>query len=299
MHQSHPRFPEFEYYQPKSSKEAVDFLRKHANQSRPFAGGTDCLNQIRDKKNLPRYLVDLKAIEDYKKINFDPTTGLTIGAAVSLNQIISDPHISEVYPLLSDSSQEVGGYQLRNRATLVGNLCNASPCGDTIGACLVYSGILTIVGPDNQRIVELKDFFEGPGKTILRPDEIVACISFPIPPSGARGSYQSIGRNKVGDLAIAAVTVLGYDNRDSLSGYEFLITLTAVAPIVKFATSAQELLKLKPINKNLLVEASSSCANESRPINDIRSSAQYRKDMIQMLAFRGLTMTCDLLNLTF
>jgi len=298
MHQAHPRFPEFEYYQPKSSKEAVDFLSEHANQSRPFAGGTDCLNQIRDKKIHPRYLVDLKAIEGIKKINYDPQKGLIIGAAVSLNQIIHHPQIAEYYPLLAETAQEVGGYQLRNRATMVGNLCNASPCGDTIGACLVYSGALTIIGSDYKRTVKLKDFFEGPGKTNLRPGEIVEDISFPLPPKSAKGAYQSIGRNKVGDLAIAAVTVLGFENSNCLSGYEFLITLTAVAPIVKFATSAQDILKDKPINKKTLDEAASQCAEESKPISDIRSSAQYRKDMIQMLALRGLNKTCELLKIS-
>ncbi|MFH1445839.1 MAG: xanthine dehydrogenase family protein subunit M, partial [Chloroflexota bacterium] len=291
MNQPHPRFPEFSYYQPKSSNEAVDFLDKHADQARPYAGGTDCFNQIRDKRIHPQYLLDLKSIEGFRKMKFDPKNGLTIGAAVPLNEIINRPKVLEYYPVLIEAAQEVGGYQLRNRATLVGNLCNASPCGDTIGACLVYRSQLHITGPAGRHDVDLKDFFKGPGKTCLRSGEIVEAISFPFPQLGTQGTYQSIGRNKFGDLAIAAVTVLGYEKMDNPSGYEFLLTLTAVAPTVIFVDSAQDILKTQPINHSTLEQTALACAEACKPIDDIRGSAHYRRDMIQMLALRGLEKT--------
>jgi len=297
MNQPHPRFPEFKYFQPKSSKEAVNFLDKHTDQSRPYAGGTDCFNQVRDRRIHPQYLVDLKSIKGFRKIGFDPKKGLTIGAAVRLNEIIKHPKVRRYYPVLIEAAWEVGGYQLRNRATLVGNLCNASPCGDTIGPCLTYRSKAHIVGPDGKYEVDLKDFFKGPGKTCLRTGEIVESISFPIPQSGAEGTYQSIGRNKFGDLAIAAVTVLGYEKKDTPSGYEFLLTLTAVAPTVIFADLAQDILNTQPITRGALKQAASACGEACKPIGDIRSSARYRKDMIQMLALRGLEKTCKLLNL--
>jgi carbon-monoxide dehydrogenase medium subunit len=297
MNQPHPRLPEFKYYQPKSSKEAVEFLEKYADQSRPYTGGTDCFNQVRDKRICPEYLVDLKSVEGFRKIKFDPKKGLNIGAAARLNEIICHPKITEYYPVLVESAREVGGYQLRNRATLVGNLCNASPCGDTIGPSLAYRSKMHIVGPDGKREVDLKDFFEGPGKTCLRSGEIVESISFPIPQPGAEGTYESIGRNKFGDLAIAAVTVLGYKRKDTLSGYEFLLTLTAVAPTVIFADSAQDILKAQPITHGTLEQAASVCGEACSPIDDIRGSAHYRRDMIQMLALRGLEKTCKLLNI--
>jgi len=297
MNQPHPRFPEFKYYRPKTSKEAVDFLEKHADQSRPYTGGTDCFNQVRDKRIHPQYLVDLKSIEGFGKIKFIPKKGLTIGAAAHLNEVIRHPKIMDFYTALVEAAREAGGYQLRNRATLVGNLCNASPCGDTIGPCLAYRSKAHIVGPDGKHEIDLKDFFEGPGETCLRPGEIVESISFPIPPQGAEGAYQSIGRNKFGDLAIAAVTVLGYKKKDNLSGYEFLLTLTAVAPTVIFADSAQNILKKQPITRGTLKQAALACGGACKPIDDIRGSAHYRRDMIQMLALRGLEKTCKLLNI--
>ena len=297
MNQPHPRLPEFRYYRPKSLEEAVDFLNKHGDQSRPFAGGTDCFNQVRDRIIHPQYLVDLKSIKGFREIKFDPKKGLTIGAAVGLNKIISHPKARKFYPVLIEAALEVGGYQLRNRATLVGNLCNASPCGDTIGPCLAYCSKVHIVGPDGKHEIDLKDFFEGPGKTCLRPGEIVESVSFPIPQPGAEGTYQSIGRNKFGDLAIAAVTVLGYEKKDTPSGYEFLLTLTAVAPTVIFANSAQDILKTQPISRGTLEQAASACGEACKPIDDIRGSANYRRDMIQMLALRGLEETCKQLNI--
>jgi carbon-monoxide dehydrogenase medium subunit len=210
---------------------------------------------------------------------------------------MNHPKVLEYYPVLIEAAREVGGYQLRNRATLVGNLCNASPCGDMIGSCLAYRSKAHIIGPDGRHEVDLKDFFEGPGKTCLRSGEIVESISFPIPHLGTEGTYQSIGRNKLGDLAIAAVTVLGYEKKDSLSGYEFLLTLTAVAPTVIFAGSAQDILKMQPITHGTLEQAASACSEACKPIDDIRGSANYRRDMIQMLALRGLEKTCKLLNI--
>jgi len=288
----HPRLPAFSYLRPKTLKEAVGLLHKYGDQSRPFTGGTDCFNLVRDKRIHPKYLVDLKSIEGFREISYDQKKGLTIGATVTLNAMIDHAYVSKNYPVLVEAANEVGGYQLRNRATLVGNLCNASPCGDTIGPCLVYQARVQIIGPEGKRAVDLKDFFEGPGMTCLGKGEIVESISLPMPHPGAEGAYESIGRNKVGDLAIAAITVLGYEKKESPSGYDFLITLTAVAPTVIFADKAQDILRKQPLTQEMLEEAARLCAEACKPIDDIRGSAQYRRDMIQLLALRGLEKTC-------
>ena len=297
MNQPYPRLPKFNYVQPLSTREAVDFLGKHADQSRPYAGGTDCFVQIRDRRMLPQYLVDLKSIKKLREIRFDAKKGLTIGATANLNEINHHPKVLTHYPILAQAAEEVGGYQLRNRATLVGNLCNASPCGDTIGACLVYGAAVHIIGPKGERTVELKDFFEGPGKTCLQAGEIATALHLPIPYAGSKGVYQSIGRNKLGDLAIAAVTILGYPDKKNPSGYTFRITLTAVAPTVIFAVDAEEILKSTKIEKGTLEQAANACGKACKPIDDIRGSADYRRDMINMLALRGLEQTCAQLDI--
>jgi len=296
MNQPYPRLPGFKYFRPDSTREAVEFLSEHANQSRPYIGGTDCFVQIRDRKFLPEYLVDLKGVAAYHRLSFSKE-GLLIGAAVPMNTVANHPEIRARYPVLVEAIREVGGYQLRTRATVIGNLCNASPGGDTIGPCLVYGTEALVAGSDGERTVPLTEFFKGPGKTCLEPSEIVTALRLPFPPKGAQGVYRSIGRNKLGDLAIAAVTVLGYPETDNPSGFAFKISLSAVAPTVIFAEEAQALLAEEALNRAAIERASDLCARACKPIDDIRSSAEYRRDMIRVLARQGLEETCKKLGI--
>jgi len=283
-----PRLPQFEYIQLDSIEETLAFLKDKQEEARPFLGGTDLFVVMRDRRIHPKFLVDLKHLAGFNGLNFDNEKGLTVGAAVNLNQLISAKEVQTHYPVLAQSAQEVGGYQLRSRATLVGNLCNASPCGDTIGPSLVYDGSANVIGPSGGRIIPLDEFFRGPGQTSLDPGEIVKSLTFPKPPKGSVGTYLSIGRNKLSDLAMAAVTVLAYPDEKSNSGFQFKIALTAVAPTVIFVPEAQKLLADKPIKENTLIEAAQIAKQTCKPIDDIRSSKAYRQDMIYALTLRGL-----------
>jgi len=298
MIQPYPGYPEFGYIKPLSIEEAVDFLKNHAGQTRPYAGGTDCFMQLRDRRIRPKYLLDLKSLPGFNQISFDPEFGLTVGAAVTLNQLQNHKSLADHYPVLSAAIREVGGYQLRSRATLIGNLCNASPCGDTIGPSLVYKEILEIFGSRGKRRVELDRFFLGPGKTDLQPDEIVGFINLPLPPAGCAGAYASIGRNKLGDLAIAAVTALAFPQSESASGFHFRITLTAVAPTVIFAEKSQEILMEKPITARSIEAAALEAGRACKPIDDIRASAVYRREMTSVLTGRALRSICAQLHVS-
>jgi len=284
----HPVLPEFEYIRLKTAEEAVNFLRNHPHQSHPFLGGTDCFVAVRDRKIKPEYLVDLKPLSGFNDLSFDRQRGLTIGAAVSLNRLIASPDVQTLYPLIAAAAREVGSYSLRTRATLVGNLCNASPCGDTIAPCMVYQGTAHILGSTTPKDVPLVDFFKGPGETILDCGEIVQSVHLPLPPSGARGAYLSIGRNALGDLAIAAVTVLGFTGSSAASRYQFRIALSAVGPTVIFVEQAQRLLAEGPIDERALENAADIASQSCKPIDDIRSSARYRREMVRTLTHRAL-----------
>jgi len=284
----HPKLPEFEYLQPTSWKEAVAFLAEHSHESRPFLGGTDSFVQMRDKVFKVKYMLDIKGLEGMDELAFDKKVGLKMGAAVNMNRVIASTETQQHYPVLVEAAREVGSYQLRTRATVVGNICNASPCGDTIAACMVCQGRLQIIGPDGPREEHLANFFHGPGQTTLKRGEIVKSLSLPIPPPGTRGKYISIGRNKLGDLAIAAVTVLGYPDKTSDSGYSFRIALSSVAPTVIFAPKAQTILAEETITPELLEKAAQLAMQASKPIDDIRGSARYRRDMIQSLTHKAL-----------
>jgi len=144
--------------------------------------------------------------------------------------------------------------------------------------------------------VPLADFFTGPGQTVLEDGEIVSAVNLPAPPAGAKGAYRSIGRNALGDLAIAASTVLGFPDKKVSSGFRFRIALTAVAPTVIFVPKAQKLLAAGPIDDEILDKAAAIASETCKPISDIRASAQYRHEMIATLTRGALETVWKALN---
>jgi CO/xanthine dehydrogenase FAD-binding subunit len=286
---AHPALPEFDYIKPASLAEASKFLAQHAGEARPLSGGTDIFVRMRDGFWKDKYLVDIKALEGMDKITFDAKTGLTIGAAVVMNRVVAHPEVASHYPLLAEAARSVASYQLRNRATIVGNICNASPAGDTIGACMALGGVLLVHGVDGKREISLSDFFTGPGKTVLKPGDIVTGIRFPLPPKGSAGRYIKLGRNRLSDLSIVGVAVYGYPDPSTKSGYRFHITLASVAPVPLVATKAEAILADKKITDVVIEEAAAAAMDSCNPIDDVRGSARYRKLMVRNMVKKGLS----------
>jgi carbon-monoxide dehydrogenase medium subunit len=296
MLEPHVALPPFEYIKPTSLKEACQFLAQHPGKSRPLSGGTDIFVRMRDGHWTDEYLVDIKGLDGTDDIKFDAKSGLRIGAAVNMNRLIGDPQVSEHYPLLVEACLTVASYQLRNRATLVGNICNASPAGDAIGACLVYEAVLNIQGTGGTRQVPLTDFFLGPGATVLQAGEIVTSIEFPLPPLDAVGAYSKLGRNQLGDLAIVGVAVLGYPDKGSDSGHRFRLALAAVAPTPIRSGSAESLLAQGPLDETSISSAAELAMESCSPITDVRGGAEYRKLMVRNLARRTITQVVEALK---
>jgi carbon-monoxide dehydrogenase medium subunit len=182
----------------------------------------------------------------------------------------------------------VASYQLRTRATVVGNICNASPAGDTIGACLLYGGVLRVHGVAGARDVPLAGFFLGPGKTALQPGDIVTSLQLPLPPPGAAGTYLKLGRNNWSDLSIVGVTALGYANSAVPSGFTFKLALASVAPTPLVVPAVQDFLEAHPPGAASLGQAAHLAKDACRPINDVRGSARYRKAMVRSLSENAL-----------
>lgn len=288
MNNSLPSLPDFEYIKPATFSDATQFLVDHPTDARPFLGGTDCFVRMRDRAWQLDFLVDVKNLPGMNDIKTLPSEGLVIGAAVNMNRIIAHPEVKKHFPVLAEAASQVAGYQLRTRATVVGNICNASPCGDTIGPCLAYDGVLSVQGSAGERIVLLKEFFIGPGKTVLKPGDIVQSIFLPFPPSDIKGKYLSIGRNAFGDLAIVAVTVLAWSDATAKSGYRFRLYLSAVAPTVIPVPDAEKYLLDHQLNDMSLRQVAVLAMNACNPISDIRSSKEYRREMVKALTERAL-----------
>jgi carbon-monoxide dehydrogenase medium subunit len=285
---THPTLPEFEYILPQTLAEASEFLSSHSGEARPFLGGTDIFVRMRDGIFTPRFLVNVKNLNGTNDLHFDPQSGLTLGAAVSMNRVIASPEVQSHYPLLAEACRSVASYQLRTRATVVGNICNASPAGDTIGACLALDGILHIHGTNGTRQVSLGSFFLGPGKTTLKPGDIVTAIHFPIPQKKCYGRYIKLGRNQLSDLSIVGVTVLGYPDASCQSGYRFRLALASVAPVPFVPMASETYLASHSITPESLHEAASLAADACSPIDDVRGSSKYRKEMVRNLSAKAL-----------
>ncbi|NJN98424.1 MAG: hypothetical protein HC875_32220 [Anaerolineales bacterium] len=164
MHNPTPGLPEFDYLKPASLAEASQFLAQHGGEARPFLGGTDTFVRMRDGFWKQKYLVDVKNLAGMSQISFDPAAGLTIGAAVNMNRVVASPEVNDYYPVLAEAAHTVASYQLRTRATLAGNICNASPAGDTIGSCLVLNASLQVHGVEGIRREPLSTFLSVPAK---------------------------------------------------------------------------------------------------------------------------------------
>jgi carbon-monoxide dehydrogenase medium subunit len=285
---THPALPEFEYIRPGTLAEASDFLVRHAADARPFLGGTDVFVRMRDGLLTPKFLVDVKSLPGMNDLHFDPLSGLTIGAAVNMNRVILSPEVREHYHLLVDACRSVASYQLRNRATIVGNICNASPAGDTLGASLAFEGVLHIQGSEGMRQEPLATFFLGPGKTTLKAGDVAIALYLPPPPAGSKGAYLKLGRNKLSDLSIVGVTALGYPVSSAPSGYHFRLILASVAPVPFVAKEVESYLANTPITPDSIREAACLAAEACAPIDDVRGSARYRKQMVKNLSARVL-----------
>jgi CO/xanthine dehydrogenase FAD-binding subunit len=285
----YPGLPEFDYVKPGSLAEASQFLAAHVGEARPLMGGTDIFVRMRDRVWKDQYLVDVKGLDGMKDILYHPAFGLTIGASVNMNQVIAAPDVKNRYPLLAEAASKVASYQLRTRATIVGNICNASPAGDTIGACILLGGVLNVHGEDGKRQIPLSAFFLGPGKTVLRAGDIVTSIQFPPPVPGLVGKYIKLGRNQSSDLAIVGVTAVGHPDSDTPSGSRIKLALASVAPVPLVVEPVEAALAERTITEQALREASQAAMDACNPIDDVRASARYRKVMVRNLSLKALS----------
>lgn len=290
-----PGLPSFDYVRASTVDEAVGLLDEHGKVARPLMGGTDLFPKMRDGVLGPEVLVDVKHLPGMCDVVYDEQAGLTIGAAVTMNQIARHPDVQARYPLLAEAASSVGSYQLRNRATIGGNLCNASPCADTALAALVLEGRVVLQGPDpstssgqgGERELAVDEFFLGPGETALQAGELMTAIRFPRPLKESAGRHLKLSRNRLGDLSLVSVDVLGFPNGAN-SGYTFRIGLGSVAPTVVRASEAEMILAKHPPGEEAFALAAEKAMEAAAPIDDVRSSAAYREAMVRNLTLRGL-----------
>lgn len=283
-----PGLPDFEYIKAESPQDVFGLLKEKDQDIKLLMGGTDLFIQMRDRDNGPGILLDVKGLPGMGDIEFDKKSGLRLGAAVTLNEISADQDIQDTYPILCQSADTVGNYQLRNRATLGGNICNASPSADMAPALLVYDAQVILNSPRGERKMAVGEFWTGPGSTALEKDEYLAAVHFPLPPAGAAGQYIKLGRSKMGDLAVVGVGILGYPDQSVPAQIRFRIGVNSTAPTPYRVPAVEDYLAENPITDETLVKAAEDTMDISAPIEDVRATALYQKKMVRNLTLKGL-----------
>jgi carbon-monoxide dehydrogenase medium subunit len=276
----------FEYFEPRTLSEAAALLADAQGKASLLAGGTDLLVEIKEHLRQPEYVVNLKRIPGLEGLDYDPAQGLRIGALATARAVETCPVIARHYAGLMQAVKELGSIQVRNRATVVGNLCRASPSADTAPPLLADGARIRIFGLQGERELPLEEFFTGPGKTVLAHGEIVVSLSLASPLAHTGKVYIKHGRRKAMELATVGVAV-----SLTLAGSRcqaVRIVLGAVAPTPIRAHAAESLMRDAAIDETVIQAAALAAMAEARPISDVRSSADYRREMVKIQTARAL-----------
>ncbi len=273
----------FEYFEPETVEITLSLLRKYSDTAKVCAGGTDLVVRMRKRALNPQFLICIAGIRELDYLGFEDERGLRIGCLTTIRTIERSPELKERYPMLSEVATRFGSIAIRNVATIGGNLCNALPSADMAPMLIALSAKAKLVSIDGERIVPLQDFFTGPGKTVLRADELLVEVQVPTPPPHTSGVYQKYttrGGEELAVVGVAAVVTRGSRNE---SCTDVRIVLGTVVPAPMRAEKAEAILKGKIVDDEIVEKASDIAADESRPRDSIRGSADYRREMVRVL----------------
>ncbi|MBW2064552.1 MAG: xanthine dehydrogenase family protein subunit M [Deltaproteobacteria bacterium] len=269
---------EFDYLEPKSLDEALRLLNKYGEQARILAGGTDLLLQVKQERLLPRYLIDISKVKELARI--EEKGGLRIGAVAKLADVREYCSRQPKHVALFEAISVLGKPQVWNMGTVGGNLCNASPAADTGPPILVYGGRVKLVSESREREILVQDFFTGVNQTVLEQGEILAEIVLEPIPDDSGSAFKKMAR--VG-ADISKISCAVYVERDGNRCSLCRIALGAVAPVPMRTRGAEDLVTGKEVDEALLQRAGLRVAEEIGPIDDIRSTAEYRREVSAVL----------------
>ncbi len=302
----------FEYFKPASISEALDLMGRFSGDAAYIAGGTDVMVLLRQKRLSVKALTSLRSIKELSVLN-----GLSIGACVTHREIQKNEHAQKRLSALHDAVCNVGSTQIRNVATIGGNICNAAPSADTACPLLVLDAEGVIVGPEGERRVSLDDFFLGPGMTVLKRGEILKELRVPETDDYTGSAYIRQARRNAVDLPIAAVAVrltldrtdvrckdmlcsmapaseiLSHFGDEEVRCKDIRIAMAAVAPRPLRARKAEDMLKGRVLSDEAVAAAAQVAASESSPIDDVRGDAWYRRELVEVLVRRAIMKSLD------
>jgi carbon-monoxide dehydrogenase medium subunit len=282
------RLSKFEYVRPGSLTDALTFLTENRGRVLILAGGTDLIPQLKKRELAnPDYVMDLKAIPGLEAISYDDESGLRIGPLATIAAVGRDPVVEQRFKALSQAALSMASPQVRNRGTIVGNICNAVPSADSAPALLALSASVRIKNSLSERTLALDNFFTGPRRTALADDEIICEITIPKQNPASRGVYLKLSPRHSMDLAVVGVAAVGTVEGGICK--DVRIALGAVAPTPVRALASEGALRGQKITSELINEAAKNAVSQCSPIDDHRASREYRCDMVYAMTRRALS----------
>ena len=278
----------FDFASATTVDEVVALLKEKGDQARVMCGGTDLLVALREGRRKAELVIDVKRIPETTDLSYNPQSGLTLGAAVPCHRMYDDKAIVAAYPGLIDSASLIGGVQIQGRASMGGNLCNASPAADSIPSLIAHGAICQIAGPNGRREMPVEEFCIAPGRTALQTGEFLVALHIPAPQPGFGAAYlRFIPRNEM-DIAVVGVGASVQLDESRSRFVSARIALGAVAPKPLFVTAAGDALAGQLVNAESIAQAAQIAQAAATPISDMRGTAEYRKHMTGVMTRRTL-----------
>ena len=278
----------FDYVRASSVDEVVSLLAQNGDQARVLSGGTDLLVALREGRRQAKLVIDVKGLPETAQVDYSPATGLKFGASVPCHRLYDNAEIAAAYPGLMDSAHLIGGIQIQGRASIGGNLCNASPAADSIPALIAHAAVCVIAGPSGVRELPVEQFCVAPGRNALANGEFLVSIKIPPVQPGFGAAYlRFIPRNEM-DIAVVGAGVAVVLDESRTKFVSARISLGAVAPTPLYIEEAGAALAGKPVTAENIEAAAKIAQAAAKPISDMRGTAEYRKHLSGVMPRRAL-----------
>ena len=283
----------FDYVRASSVDEVVSLLAQNVDQARILSGGTDLLVALREGRRQAKLVIDVKALPEATQVDYSVAGGLTFGASVPCHRLYDNAEIAKAYPGLMDAAHLIGGVQIQGRASIGGNLCNASPAADSIPALIAHAAVCVIAGPNGVRELPVEQFCVAPGRNALQAGEFLVSLKIPAVKPGFSAAYlRFIPRNEM-DIAVVGAGVAVQLDESRSKFVAARVALGAVAPTPLYIPEAGAALVGKPVNATTIAEAAKIAQAAARPISDMRGTAEYRKHLSAVMARRAIELAVE------
>lgn len=288
MTNTHIIINRFAYLEPETLQEAFALLKEYGKRAKLLAGGTDLFVHMKMERSAPDAVINIQKIAQLKQINVEGNQ-LRVGACATIKAVEENPNVKANYMALVESAASFSTTQIQTMGTIGGNLGNGSPASDSAPALIAFGADIQLASGTGTRTLPLANFFTGPGKTVLQPDELITAVLLPLPAENTGSAFLKISR-VAADIAKASVAaVITLDPHDHHLVQDCRLAYGSVAPVPMRALAAEAQLRGREIDEDLILQVAEAAAQEVTPISDVRSTAQYRRDVVKAITIDALT----------